>query len=199
MINVPTNRAIRRALDKAKRRTPTARHHKDAREILSDGLGVYARLVEVSDAEHTKIELFLLQRLEAVHNGSENLDDWSCVVTALLEGYNIARAVADDTQRAELIREVKYGAKMFDMLRYHFQQTGEILEQNYEGMRQVILHFGELKRCGAFNRQDLLDVVKDIEKNFNRRIRELFDGVPRSGLIEIKYEQPKNASKTSHH
>ena len=167
------------------------RHYKTAREILSQGLGVFARLVEVSEAEHNRIELFLYQRVERVRQGSHDPNDWACLVTGLLEAMNVARAVADDLQRTEMIREVKGAAKLYDMLRYHFQETGEILQENLDSLQDTLVKFAKIKRCGAFNREDLIKVVQDIEDNFKDRIFQLFDGEPKSGIIEITYEQPE--------
>lgn len=185
-------RAERRALARAQRRAPSqGQHHKSAGQILAKGLGVYARLVEVSEAEHNRIELFLYQRVERVRQGSHDPNDWACLVTGLLEAMNVARAVADDLQRTEMIREVKGAAKLYDMLRYHFQETGEILQENLDSLQDTLVKFAKIKRCGAFNREDLIKVVQDIEDNFKDRIFQLFDGEPKSGIIEITYEQPE--------
>lgn len=182
------SRKLRRAIEKAKCKTGRAKQmHKDARGLLCEnGYGVFSRFIDMEESDYDTMERFLWLRLSLVKDGSKNNDDWACVVTGLLEGYNLARAVADDAQREGFIREMKRGAKLYDGMRYHFQETGEVLQANLEALRDVLRLASDLKRCGSFNRQDLLDVIIDIEKNFKDRVCELFDGVPRSGIIELE-------------
>ncbi len=188
-----SNREIRRALAKARRKAGRAKQlHKNSTALLNKGFGPFARFVMMEDEDYDNMERFVWQRLKLVREGSTNDDDWACLVTALLEGYNLARVIVDDTQRDSFIREMRRGAKLYDVLRYHYQKTGEVLHENLDALQEVLIVASDLKRCGSFDRQDLLDVIENVRDNFMPLLLELFDGMPKSGIVECEqYITPK--------
>ena len=179
-----SSRALRRMLNKGRGTTARRRHFRTKDEILkTDGFKHIATIVPLTDKEFDKMEIFFLVRLMIVKDGSSDREDWNCLLCVFVEGWCLAK-VGHVDEEAELIRLFEQAARLWDAALYHKQKTGETLLANLDGMDDALIAANELRR--HFNRQELLDVLDLIEKNYGRYAREMLGGEPKSGNITNK-------------
>lgn len=180
------SRELRRAVAKANRRSGRkTQHHKTPRQILQDtGVGVFTRFVPLTDDQKTRLGLALQGRISNVLDGSPKREDWSYLLSALIEGYLTVRCIADDRIRGEWMRDVKAAARLFDAAATHFQRTGIVAQANISTIANVLTDLEELKYSGSVNRADNVAILNYANENFKSVVKELFDGMPQCGLLE---------------
>ena len=180
------SRELRRAVAKANRRSGRkTQHHKTPRQILQDtGVGVFTRFVPLTDDQKTRLGLALQGRINNVLDGSPKREDWSYLLSALIEGYLTVRCIADDRIRNEWMRDVKAAARLFDAAATHFQRSGIVVKENIGTIANVLTDLEELKYSGSVNRADNVAILNYANENFKSVVKELFDGMPQCGLLE---------------
>ena len=181
-----SSRELRRAVAKANRRSGRkTQHHKTPRQILQDsGVGVFTRFVPLTDDQKTRLGLALQGRINNVMDGSPKREDWSYLLSSLIEGYLTVRCIADDRIRGEWMRDVKAAAKLFDAAVTHFQRTGIVTQANISAVAGVLTDLEALKYDGSVNRADNVAILNYANENFESVVKELFDGMPQCGLLE---------------
>ena len=177
-----SSRELRRAVAKANRRSGRkTQHHKTPRQILQDtGVGVFTRFVPLTDDQKTRLGLALQGRI----NGSPKREDWSYLLSSLIEGYLTVRCIADDRIRGEWMRDVKAAARLFDAAATHFQRTGIVVQANIGTIANLLTDLEELKYSGSVNRADNVAILNYANENFKAVVLELFGGMPQCGLLE---------------
>lgn len=180
------SRELRRAVAKANRRSGRkTQHHKTPRQILQDtGVGVFTRFVPLTDDQKTRLGLALQGRINNVMDGRSKREDWSYILSALIEGYLTVRCIADDRARESWMRDVKAAARLFDAAATHFQRTGIVAQTNIGTIANVLTDLEELKYSGSVNRADNVAILNYANENFESVVKELFDGMPQCGLLE---------------
>ena len=180
------SRELRRAVAKANRRSGRkTQRHKTPRQILQDtGVGVFTRFVPLTDDQKTRLGLALQGRINNVMGGSPKREDWSYLLSALIEGYLTVRCIADDRIRGEWMRDVKAAARLFDAAATHFQRTGIVAQANIGPIAGVLTDLEALKYDGAVNRADNVAILNYANENFKSVVMELFGGMPQCGLLE---------------
>ncbi len=117
-------------------------------------------------------------------DGSPKREDWSYLLSSLIEGYLTVSCIADDRIRGEWMRDVKAAARLFDAAATHFQRTGIVTRANISAVANVLTDLEELKYSGAVNRADNVAILNYANENFKPVVLELFGGMPQCGLLE---------------
>ena len=172
-LNLP--RSARRALKKASKKAGrTTQHHRSARQIIQeDGYRALAPIIPVTDREHQHMDSFLLVRYRECLEGRGDRDMWSCLYTAILEGWAILKYSTienDDFLRRTLIA----AARAWDAAYLHFLKSGVVNEANMDTLLSAINVVLDLKK--EFRRDELLFIMESLEKNIDQFTREIFDG-----------------------
>lgn len=180
------SRELRRTVAKANRRSGRkTQHHKTPRQILQDtGVGVFTRFVPLTDDQKTRLGLALQGRINNVMDGSPKREDWSYLLSALIEGYLTVRCIADDRIRGEWMRDVKAAARLFDAAATYFQRSGIVVKENIGTIANVLMDLEDLKYGGSVNRADNVAILNYANENFRPVVMELFGGMPQCGLLE---------------
>lgn len=170
-----SSRELRRAVAKVNRRSGRkTQHHKTPRQILQDsGVGVFTRFVPLTDDQKTRLGLALQGRINNVMDGSPKREDWSYLLSSLIEGYLTVRCIAD-----------KAAARLFDAAATHFQRSGIVTQANISAVAGVLTDLEALKYDGSVNRADNVAILNYANENFESVVIELFDGMPQCGLLE---------------
>lgn len=180
------SRELRRAVAKSNRRSGRkTQHHKTPRQILQDtGVGVFTRFVPLTEDQKTRLGLALQGRINNVMDGSPKREDWSYLLSALIEGYLTVRCIADDRIRNEWMRDVKAAARLLDAAATHFQRSGIVTQANISAVAGVLTDLEALKYDGSVNRADNVAILNYANENFKAVVLELFGGMPQCGLLE---------------
>lgn len=173
-------RSVRRAFEKAQKKSGRAtQHHKKASEIINNGYGALAPIIPVTDTEHCHMDSFLMIRYRECREGRGDSDMWTCLFTALLEGWSILKHVP--LEGADYLRRtLMAAARAWDAAFLHFRETGIVNESNMDVLLSAINMVLDLKR--DFRRDELICVIESLEKHINEYVHEIFDGgTPKSG------------------
>lgn len=174
-VAVKLSRNARRALKKANRKPGRAtQSHQTASQILNgNGYKTFAPIIPVTDAEHWHMDSFLMVRYRECREGRGDNDMWSCLFTAILEGWSIMKLTPLDNEDY-MRRTLTAAAKAWDAAYLHFLKTGIVSEANMDIVLSAINIVLDLKR--DFRRDELIAVIENLEDNLDKFVLEIFDG-----------------------